>query len=136
MTNDNCPDTGVAEIALGTRRTRPLQVTATVANAPSGGNALVGESTRISWRAEGDVAAYRVTFYDLSNGRVIWPFEGKPDGSDARGPYLRVTRDGVTNSFLPEGPSEIKYDVAVDEARDDVEPLDPMIIIRPARARV
>lgn len=54
----------------------------------------------------------------------------------ARGPYLRVTRDGVTRSFLPEGPSETKYDVAVDEARDDIEPLDPVIIIRPAHARV
>jgi hypothetical protein len=136
MTIDDCSNDGVAAIALGTRRSRPLQVTATVADAPAGGNVLVTGSTRITWRAEGEVAAFRVTFYDLSNGETIWPFEGKPDGADARGPFLRVTRDGVTRSFLPEGPSEIKYDVAVDEPRDDVDPLDPMIIIRPARARV
>jgi hypothetical protein len=136
MTIDDYSNDGVAAIALGTRRTRPLQVTATVADAPAGGNALVTGSTRITWRADGEVAAFRVTFYDLSNGEAFWPFEGKPDGADARGPFLRVTRDGVTRSFLPEGPSEIKYDVAADEPRDDVDPLDPMIIIRPARARV
>jgi hypothetical protein len=136
MTTDGCSDDGIAAIALGTRRARPLQVTATVGDALPGGNALVTGSTRIAWRAEGEVAAFRVTFYDLASGEVIWPFEGKPDGSDARGPFLRVTREGVTRSFLPEGPSEIKYDVAVDEARDDVDPLDPMIVIRPARARV
>jgi hypothetical protein len=136
MTIDDCSNHGVATIALGTRRTRPLQVTATVADATAGGNALVTGSTRITWRADGEVAAFRVTFYDLSNGEAIWPFEGKPDGADARGPFLRVTRDGATRSFLPEGPSEIKYDVGADEPRDDVDPLDPMIIIRPARARV
>lgn len=136
MTTGDCSNDGVAAIALGTRRARPLQVTATVADAPAGGNALVTPSTRIAWRAEGEVAAFRVTFCDLASGEAIWPFEGKPDGSDARGPYLRVTRDGVTRSFLPTGPSEIKYDVAVDEPRDDVDPLDPMIVIRPARARV
>ena len=136
MTKDSYSDDSMAAISLGTRRARPLQVTATVADAPAGGNALVTGSTRIAWRAEGEVAAFRVTFYDLANGQPIWPFEGKPDGSDARGPFLRVTREGVTRSFLPEGPSEIKYDVAVDEARDDVDPLDPMIVIRPARARV
>jgi len=136
MTKDSYSDDSMAAISLGTRRARPLQVTATVADAPAGGNALVTGSTRIAWRAEGEVAAFRVTFYDLANGQPIWPFEGKPDGSDARGPFLRVTREGVTRSFLPEGPSEIKYDVAVDEARDDVDALDPMIVIRPARARV
>jgi len=136
MTKDSYSDDSMAAISLGTRRARPLQVTATVADAPAGGNALVTGSTRIAWRAEGEVAAFRVTFYDLANGQPIWPFEGKPDGSDARGPFLRVTREGVTRSFLPEGPSEIKYDVTVDEARDDVDPLDPMIVIRPARARV
>lgn len=136
MTTDSYSDDGTAAIALGTRRSRPLQVTATVADALAGGNALVTGSTRIAWRAEGEVAAFRVTFYDLASGEAIWPFEGKPDGSDARGPFLRVTREGVTRSFLPDGPSEIKYDVAVDEARDDVDPLDPMIVIRPARARV
>jgi hypothetical protein len=134
MTKDSCSDSGIAAIALGTRRARPLQVTATVGDALPGGNALVTPSTRIAWRAEGEVAAFRVTFYDLSSGKAIWPFEGKPDGVDARGPYLLVTRDGVTLSLLPEGPSEIKYDVAVDEARDDVDALDPMIIVRPARA--
>jgi len=136
MTNDNWSNGDVAAITLGTRQARPLQVTATVADAPSGGNALVTGSTRIAWRAEGEAAAFRVTFYDLSNGKATWPFEGKPDGSDARGPFLRVTADGVTRSLLPEGPSEIKYDIAVDESRDDVDPLDPMIIIRPARAPV
>jgi hypothetical protein len=136
MTKDSYSDDSMAAISLGTRRARPLQVTATVADAPAGGNALVTGSTRIAWRAEGEVAAFRVTFYDLANGQPIWPFEGKPDGSDARGPFLRVNREGVTRSFLPEGPSEIKYDVTVDEARDDVDPLDPMIVIRPARARV
>jgi hypothetical protein len=136
MTKDSCSDSGIAVIALGTRRARSLQVTATVGNALAGGNALVTDSTRIEWRAEGEVAAFRVTFYDLSNGKSIWPFEGKPDGVDARGPYLRVTRDGATLSLLSTGPSEIKYDVSVDEARDDVDPLDPMIIVRPARAQV
>lgn len=136
MTTDSCSDNGTAAIALGTRRARPLQVTATVDDAPAGGNALVTGSTRITWRAEGEVAAFRVTFYDLESGDAIWPFEGKPDGADARGPFLRVTRDGVTRSFLAKGPSEIKYDVEVDEPRDDVDPLDPVIIIRPARARV
>lgn len=136
MTTGSCSDDGIAAIALGTRRARPLQVTATVGDALPGGNALVTGSTRIAWRAEGEVAAFRVTFYDLSNGEAIWPFNEKPDGVDARGPYLRVTRDGVTRSLLPEGSSEIKYDVAVDDPRDDVDPLDPMIIVRPARARV
>lgn len=136
MTIDSCPDDRIAAIALGTRRARPLQVTATVAEALAGGNALVTVSTPIAWRAEGGIAAFHVTSFDLASGDAIWPFEGKPDGADAGGPFLRVTREGVTRRFLPEGPSEIKYDVALDEARDDVDPLDPVIIIRPGRAWV
>lgn len=41
MTTDSCSDDGIAAISLGTRRALPLQVTATVADAPAGGNALV-----------------------------------------------------------------------------------------------
>jgi hypothetical protein len=136
MTTDNCPTEDLATITLGTRPARPLQVTATVGEAGLGGNALVTESTRIAWKAQGDVAAYRVTFFDLANGEATWPFTDKPDGSDSRGPYLRVTRDGVTRELSSTGPSEIKYEVAADDARDDIDPLDPTIIIRPARARV
>jgi len=130
MAKDACSDGDVVAIALGTRRARPLQVTATVGEASAGGNALVTGSTRVAWRADGEVAAFRVTFYDLASGDAIWPFDEKPDGADARGPFLRVTRDGVTRLLLPEAPPEIKYDVVVDEARDDVDPLDPVIIIR------
>lgn len=135
MTKDNCSDGDVASIAIGTRRARPLQVTATAAGAMPGGNVLVTESTRITWRAEGEVGAFRVTFYDLMNKNLLWPFVEEPDGGDARVPFLRVTREGVTRTLKREGPSEIKYDVAADEDRDDVDPLDPMIIIRPGRAQ-
>jgi len=136
MTTDNCPTEDLATITLGIRSARPLQVTATVGDTGLGGNALVTGSTRIAWQAQGDVAAYRVTFFDLSSGQAIWPFTDKPDGSDSRGPFLRVTRNGVTRELSSVGSSEIKYEVAVDDARDDVDPLDPTIIIRPARARV
>lgn len=135
MTTANCPTEDLATITLGTRPARPLQVTATVGEAGLGGNALVTGSTRIAWQAQSDVAAYRVTFFDLSNGESIWPFTAEPDGRDSRGPFLRVTRDGVTCELKSTGPSEIKYEVAVDDARDDVDPLDPTIIIRPARAQ-
>lgn len=130
MTAKACSDGDVVAIALGTRRTRPLQATATVDDASAGGNVLVAGSTRVAWRADGEVAAFRVTFYDLASGDAIWPFDEKPDGTDARGPFLRVTSDGVTRLLLSSAPSEIKYDVVVDEARDDVDPLDPVIIIR------
>lgn len=136
MTTDNCPTEDIATITLGTRSALPLQVTATVRGVGIGGNALVTEFTRIAWQAQGDVAAYRVTFFDLSSGEAIWPFTDKPDGSDSRGPFLRVTRDGVTRELSRVGSSEIKYEVAVEDARDDVDPLDPTIIIRPARALV
>ena len=135
MSTDNCTTEDVVTITLGTRSARPLQVTATEAGAMPGGNVLVTESTRITWRAEGEVGAFRVTFYDLANKNLLWPFLEEPDGGDARGPFLRVTREGVTRTLKREGPSEIKYDVAVDEDRDDVDPLDPMIIIRPGRAQ-
>ena len=135
MTTDNCTTEDLATITLGTRQARPLQVTATVGEAGLGGNALVTGSTRIAWKAQGDFAVYRVTFFDLSNGEAIWPFTAEPDGRDSRGPFLRVTRDGVTCELKSTGPSEIKYEVAVDDARDDVDPLDPTIIIRPARAQ-
>lgn len=135
MTTDNCTTGELATITLGTRSARPLQVTATVGDAGRGGNALVTGSTRIAWQAQGDVAAYRVTFYDLSSGDAIWPFTAEPDGRDLRGPFLRVTPNGVTCDLKSTGPSEIKYEVAVDEARDDVDPLDPTIIIRPALAQ-
>jgi hypothetical protein len=136
MTTDNCPAEDVVTITLGMRSARPLQVTATVGDPGLGGNALVAGSTRIMWHAQGDVAAYRVTFFDLSTGQAIWPFTAEPDGRDSRGPFLRVTPNGVAREFSSTGPSEIKYDVAVDDARDDVDPLDPTIIIRPARAQM
>jgi hypothetical protein len=134
MTTDNCSTDDVVTITLATRPARPLQVTATVGDPSLGGNTLLTGSTRIMWHAQGDVAAYRVTFFDLSTGQAIWPFTAEPDGRDSRGPFLRVTADGVAREFSRTGPSEIKYDVAVDDARDDVDPLDPTIIIRPARA--
>lgn len=136
MTTDNCPTEDVVTITLGTRSARPLQVTATVGDAGIGGNTLVTGSTRIGWQAHGAVAAYRVTFFDLSSGQAIWPFTAEPDGRDSRGPFLRVTPDGVTCDLKSTGPSEIKYEVAVDDARDDVDPLDPTIIIRPALAQM
>lgn len=135
MKTDNCTKEDVVTITLGTRSARPLQVTATVSNPGLGGNALVTGSTRIAWQAPGNIAAYRVTFFDLSTGQVIWPFTSEPDGRDLRGPYLRVTPNGITCELKGTGPSEIKYDVVVDDARDDVDPLDPTIIIRPARAQ-
>jgi hypothetical protein len=130
MTTDNCPKEDLATITLGTRLSRRLQVTATVGDAGLGGNALVTVSTRIAWEVLGDIDAYRVAFFDLSNGEAIWPFTGEPDGSDSHGPFLRVTRAGTTRELSSKVPSEIKYEVAVDDSRDDVDPLDPTIIIR------
>lgn len=130
MTKDNYSEGAVAAIALGTRRARPLQVTASVGDGLPGGNALLPGSSRIEWRAQGEVSAFRVTFYDLASKQAIWPFEEKPDGSDPGRPFLRVTRDGVTRSLLARDAWEIKYEVCVDEERDDVDPLDPMIIVR------
>lgn len=130
MTAGNEPSRTDATITLATRPARPMRVTATVGDGPQGGNLLAAPGASITWRAEAEGAGYQVTFYELAEGRPIWPFASEPSGTCESGPYLRVTQTGITVTLDRDAPGEIKYEVAA-EAGDDVDPLDPVFIIRP-----
>lgn len=130
MTTSNDRARNDATITLATRPARALRVAATVSDGTQGGNLIAARGACITWRAEGDGAAYLVTFYDLASGRAIWPFDCEPSGTGRSGPYLRVTQAGITLALDGDAPDEIKYEVAA-EAGDDVDPLDPVFIIRP-----
>lgn len=121
-------------ITLATRPARATRVTAAASDGTLGGNLLAAPGASITWRAEADGAAYLVTFRELTSGRVIWPFQGEPSCMGGDGPYLRVTQACVTVVLDGDAPDEIKYEVKTEASGDDVDPLDPMIIIRPPRA--
>jgi len=130
MTTANERSRSNATITLATRPARSMRVTAAASDGTQGGNLLAAPGASITWRAEAAGAAYLVTFYDLASGRPIWPFQGEPSGKGGSGPYLRVTQTDITLSLDADAPDEIKYEVAA-EAGENVDPLDPVFIIRP-----
>jgi hypothetical protein len=121
-------------IKLKIKNTKNRTVEAKVTGKGKDGNALLAPSGTVTWQGTGGTTEYLVTFFDLDLQTWIWPFEGVDDGTTGpdNAPYLRVRSSSVTKTLRASAPSQIKYEVEVDN-EPNVDRLDPMIIIRPPK---
>lgn len=117
----------------------PTKIEVTQAPGGKDGNLPVNRRASIAWRASSAGEVFRVYFFNLeSPGNAFWPFEvtnnSGPDGYDAQNrPYLQVDNSAKPRQLKASAPQAIKYLIeAVYPA--GVDPLDPVIIIRPAKS--
>jgi hypothetical protein len=105
-----------------------------VVTQPSGatdGTTVAHGNESFEWIASTTGEAFRLYFFDYEYpGAAIWPFDGSSDGSDAKGRYWSVPSPAKPRRLRRFASPAIKYDV-VAMSPADVDPLDPMIIIRP-----
>jgi hypothetical protein len=98
------------------------------------GNIETDQGTELVWEAVEDksVVSFTVQFFELGSKNAIWPFKGTDHGPN----YSLVVKPGKSESrTLKAGYSnkKLKYAVAAEHApgADRIDPLDPMLIIRP-----
>lgn len=113
------------------------------ANAPPDhrkGNVDALAGTKIAWHAVagGPVSMYTVTFTNLSDGTMTWPFVERADGEESAeegylGPLTLEPNKEVELTTKPGVEGSFKYVVKATPNNDKtIQDLDPVIIIRPA----
>jgi hypothetical protein len=94
---------------------------------------------KITWQADADphVSKFKVSFVNLGNAKVTWPFLEQANGNgvalpDYEGPIELTPGKSVTLTTKVDGGEKVKYMVAATPATGiDITPCDPMLIIRP-----
>jgi hypothetical protein len=107
------------------------------------GNLDVPDGTKISWEASPggqDTTVYTATFRNLQNNAVAWPFVEKADGTGTAPagytgplvlPFVLGGKDVSSVELTTKSPGvPVKYTVTAGPPAN-IDPLDPMIIIRP-----
>ena len=95
------------------------------------GNTAEPKGASIDWKATSN-DEFRVVFQDFLTDDWIFPFTGSDDGpwGPNNAPSLLVTNNATTRTLVQSAPPTIKYGVHCTSV-SGVDPLDPMIIIRP-----
>jgi hypothetical protein len=104
------------------------------------GNVDTLNGRRFQWTAQSDptLLRYVVTFRRLSDGLTVWPFRENADGTGTApanyvGP-LTLTPGAAVSLTTKKIDWPVKYEVTATRSDgDNVDVLDPVIIIRPAR---
>lgn len=128
----------MATIELDTKKVKDRAV---IAYDPSsdkrsrkGGDVEATTGDTLGWQCAHEGQSFLVRFFRFDTGTNTWPFSQNPDKEDPGVDpvrYLRVNSK-VTKWVNVASPVMVKYEVQV-ESGPAAEPLDPMIIIRPAR---
>jgi len=93
-----------------------------------GGNIKARRDDSIIWRHKGGTTkAFVVRFFDFDTNQQIWPFKGVTPASKELLVPDPTSPGDVSKIFNADVP--IKYEVSV-QGDPNIEPLDPMIIIR------